>query len=124
MGLFSVFDHYEHNKNKSHIRNLLEAAISDGNVDHCELEVIIKIAGKYDISRDEVLMIKENPKSVSFSPPSSVSAKVKLLEDLILVIAADEIIETDEINFCREIAHRLDINPAVVDDLVKNHVKY
>lgn len=123
MGLFSVFDNYEHNKNKSHIKHLLEAAISDGNLDHCELELIIKIAGKYDLSRDEVLKIKENPKSVSFSPPSSLSAKVKVLEDLILVIAADEIIENDEINFCREIASSLDINPALVDDLLKNHIK-
>jgi uncharacterized tellurite resistance protein B-like protein len=123
MGLFSVFQSNEIKKNKSYIKNLLEVAIADGQLDKSELNVIINIAAKFDITKNEVLLIKDNHPAIEFTPPSSYSAKVKLLEDLILVITADKIIEKDEISFCREIANKLDINTALVDDLLKAHHK-
>ena len=123
MGLFSVFQNNENKKNKSYIKNLLEVAIADGQLDESELKVIINIAAKFDITKNEVLSIKDNHPTIEFTPPSSYSAKVKLLEDLILVITADKIIEKDEISFCREIANKLDINAALVDDLLEAHDK-
>jgi uncharacterized tellurite resistance protein B-like protein len=123
MGLFSVFQNNEAKKNKSYIKNLLEVAISDGRLDESELKVITKIATNFEITEAEVHAIKDSHPDIEFTPPSSYSAKVKLLEDLILVITADKVIEKDEISFCREIANRLDINPALVDDLLKAYKK-
>ena len=75
MGLFNVFKNYEIDKNKSHIKNLLEVAIADGKLDEIELELVISIAGKFDITKGEVMEIKEIPHEIKFKPPSSYTAK-------------------------------------------------
>ena len=46
MGLFNIFGQNEENKNRSHIKNLLEVALADGKLDHSELDLLISIAGK------------------------------------------------------------------------------
>ena len=120
MSLFSVFNKNEEAKNKSHIKNLLEVAISDGELDDRELELIISIAAKFDIPRKEVISIKEHHREIQFIPPSSYSAKVKLMEDLVSVLLADKNIEEEEINICKELAVRLKLNTAVVDDLINS----
>jgi len=118
MSLFSIFNKNEENKNLSHIKNLIEVAISDGKLDQSELELIIAIAGKFDISRAEVLSIKENHQDIEFTPPSSYSAKVKLMEDLVKVLLADKKIEEEEIQICKNLALKLNLNTMVVDDLI------
>ena len=118
MSLFNVFNKNEEAKNKSHIKNLLEVAISDGELDDRELELIITIAGKFDIAREEVVTMKENHKDIEFTPPSSYSAKVKLMEDLVKVLLADKKIEEEEIKICKELAIKLKLNSLVVDDLI------
>ena len=57
MGLFSVFHSNEKKKHKSYIKNLLEVAIADGKLDDSELNVIIKIAANFEMTKDEVLAI-------------------------------------------------------------------
>ena len=120
MSLFNVFNKNEEAKNRSHVKNLLEVAISDGELDDRELELIISIAGKFDITRQEVISLKDNPEEIEFTPPSSYSAKVKLMEDLVSVLLADKKIEDDEINICKELAIKLKLNSVVVDDLIDN----
>jgi len=120
MSLFNVFNRNEEAKNRSHIKNLLEVAISDGELDDSELELIISIAGKFDITRNEVISIKENHQDIEFIPPSSYSAKVKLMEDLVKVLLADKKIEEKEIQICKELALKLNLSSMVVDDLISS----
>ena len=118
MGLFSVFNKNEDDKNRSHIKNLLEVAISDGELDESELKLIISIAGKFDITEKEVLDMKENRDDITFTPPSSFSSKVKLMEDLVRVLLADKKIEEEEIKICKDLAHKLKLNSHIVDELI------
>ena len=120
MGLFNVFNKNEEAKNLSHIKNLLEVAISDGELDNSELELIISIAGKFEISREEVLSFKDNHEEIEFTPPSSYSAKVRLMEDLVKVLLADKKIEEEEIEICKELALKLKLSSIVVDDLINS----
>ena len=120
MGLFNVFQGNEDKKNKSYIKNLLELARADGKLDDSELELVISIAGNFDISKVEVLEIKDNPNSIQFTPPSSYSAKVKLLEDLVKIMIADKEIDEKEVKLCKDLALKLDIAPVIVDELIQN----
>ena len=90
MGLFTVFSDNEKDKNRSHIKNLLEVAIADGKLDESELNLVMKIASNFDMTKEEVLEIKNNSNEISFNPPSSYSAKIKLLEDLVNVMIRKE----------------------------------
>jgi uncharacterized tellurite resistance protein B-like protein len=120
MGLFSVFQNNEAKKNKSYIKNLLEVAIADGKLDDSELKVIIKIAANFDITEAEVHAIKENHPDIEFTPPSSYSAKVKLLEDLVKIMIADKQIDEKEVKICKDLAAELGIKSALVDDILKS----
>ena len=123
MGLFSVFQSNEKKKNKSYIKNLLEVAIADGKLDESELSVIINIAANFDMTKDEVLNIKDNHPTIEFTPPSSYSAKVKLLEDLVKIMIADKQIDENEIKICKDLALKLDIAPVIVDELIQSSIK-
>lgn len=123
MGLFSVFQNNEKKKNKSYIKNLLEVAIADGKLDESELNVIINIAANFDITKDEVLSIKDHHPTIEFTPPSSYSAKVRLLEDLVKIMIADKQIDEKEVKICKDLAMKLDIAPFIVDELIQSSIK-
>lgn len=123
MGLFNVFYGNEDKKNKSYIKNLLEVAIADGKLDESELELVISIAGNFDISKEEVLEIKDSQNTIPFSPPSSYSAKVKLLEDLVKIMIADKEIDEKEVKICKDLALKLNIAPLIVDELIQSNIK-
>ncbi len=118
MGLFNVFNNNEKNKHKSYIKNLLEVAIVDGDLDKSELELVISTASKFDISKKTVLEIKDNPGTITFNPPSSYSAKIKLVEDLVKIMMADKIVEEKEVRICKEFALKLKISTVIVDDII------
>ena len=123
MGLFNVFSNNEEAKNLSHIKNLIQVAYSDGDLDESELKLIISIANKIDIPKEKVLSMIEDLENIKFTPPSSYEAKVELMADLVKVLLADKKISEDEIKFCKEIANRLKLNAAVVDDLINSLIK-
>ncbi len=122
MGLFKVFSNNERDRHLSHIQNLIDVAHADGNVDEKEMELIISISAKYDITRDDVMELTEKRKTVQFSPPSSYSAKVKLLEDLVKVMVVNKEIDDKEIEICKSLALKLHLSPVIIDDLVMNLV--
>lgn len=122
MGLFSVFNSNEKKKHKSYIKNLLEVAIADGKLDESELNVIIKIAANFEMTKDEVLTIKDNHPEIEFTPPSSYSAKVRLLEDLVKIMIADKQIDEKEVKICKDLALKLDIAPVIVDELIQSSI--
>ena len=118
MGLFNVFNSNGQAKIKSHIKNLIEVAISDGQMDVREFELIIAIAGKFGIKRKDAIAMKENHQEIEFSPPSSYNAKVRLMEDLVEVLLADNEIQEDEKKICKEFAEKLKLNTFMVDDMI------
>ena len=118
MSLFSAFNRNEKEKNLSYIKSLLQVAESDGKVDQCELDLIISIAGKFEITEDEVREILQNPDQIEFTPPSSQKAKEELIEDLVKIILADRKIEAQEKEICGRLASKLNIDPQLIDSLI------
>ncbi|NJN26113.1 MAG: hypothetical protein HC819_09125 [Cyclobacteriaceae bacterium] len=123
MGLFNVFNKDEKSRNRSYIKNLLDVASSDGHLDESERNLIISIAAKFDITKDEVQEILTNPNSIKFTPPSSYSAKVKLLEDLVKIMIADKKIDENEVRICKNLAVEFNIAPIIVDELIQANIK-
>jgi uncharacterized tellurite resistance protein B-like protein len=123
MGLFSSLDLNESNKRKSHIRNLLAVAISDGTFDRKELELIYQIASNYNMNREEVDAIKNEKELVPFSQPSSKKVKILQVYDLVKLMLADNKIHVNEIKLCRSFAKKLNLVPDIVDGLIALHAE-
>ena len=54
---------------KSHMKNLLEVALSDGYFDNTEVDLLKQLAQKYYIPEDELRNILDNSSDVQFEIP-------------------------------------------------------
>ena len=94
-------------------------ALADGTFDEEELDLISDIASNYDISREKLIYIRDNPDTVSFTPPSSRKARLLQLYDLVELMLADHEIHEKELALCRQFAVKLGLARTVVDELVE-----
>lgn len=122
MGLFSVFDRNEHNKKKSHLKNLIELALADGNIDDVEIKLLMEIASKLDMSAEDIEDIRNHPENIKFTPPSSEKAKIRQISELVKMMVVDKKIEPNEVKLCKSLAIRLNLAPNIVDDLIELHI--
>jgi len=81
---------------KYHFTNLYLIALSDGNFDKKELDVILKIANEKGITEEEFKEFITSPTKTLFEPPKSFLEKIKLLYDYTRVILADGKIDEEE----------------------------
>lgn len=122
MGLFSVFENNEQNRKKSHLKNLIELALADGNMDDVELRLLKDIAARLDMTMEDIEDIRKYPEHIKFTPPSSDKAKVKQISDLVKMMIADRKIEPNEVKLCKSLAIKLNLAPNIVDDLIELHI--
>jgi len=123
MGLFDFFTNSEQKQRKSHLRNLLQVGMADGNLDQVELEYLIDLARKLNMPEEELQEILNGVNEVKFSAPSSFKEKVKQLQDLVHMMVINGEVHEQELNICKSIALKLDILPKMVDDLVNQMVQ-
>ncbi len=83
---------------KHHFINLYLIALSDGNFDKEELDVILHIASEKEISEEEFKEFITDPTNVNIEIPKDFLSKIKLLYDFTRVILADGKIEDEEKN--------------------------
>jgi uncharacterized tellurite resistance protein B-like protein len=119
MSLFNILDLNEQNKRESHIKNLLEMAIADGNLDNEEFELVTFIASKFNMTIEEVEAIRQKPGDISFTPPSSFKAKALQLYDLVQIMLADREIHEKELKLCHQLATKLRLDTGLVDIMIE-----
>lgn len=122
MGLFSVFDNYANERNRSHIKNLIEIALADGNIDEKEQKLLKEIALKFDLTEGDIVEIQNNPEKVKFTPPSSEKRKIEQLNELVKMMMVDKKIELSEVKVCKSLAIKLNLAPKIIDDLIEHNL--
>jgi len=85
---------------KSHMKNLLEVAMADGQLDPDEYNLLKKLARKYHITEKELENIRENHIEIEFEVPEDDSEKFEQFYELIHMMIIDEDIHPDEENLC------------------------
>ena len=85
---------------KSHMKNLIEVAIADGQLDPVEYNLLKKLARKYHITEKELENIRENRTNIEFEVPEDDSEKFEQFYELIHMMIIDEDIHPDEENLC------------------------
>lgn len=108
---------------KGHFMNLYFLALSDGNFDEKELEIILEIAQEKGITKEEFHQMIINPTEVSFSVPESFLEKIFLLYDFVRVILADKKVEDSEIQtffkFCSQFGFDQKVGEELFDWLLE-----
>ncbi len=96
MSILDAFETGQHKQEKSHLRNLIMIAKADGEIDQKELDLIEKMAARYNVSKQEVQALYEHPEQTPIHPPTNKEDRYKRLYNLVEMAMADAILEHHE----------------------------
>ncbi len=85
---------------KSHMKNLIEVAMADGQLAPDEYNLLKKLARKYHITEKELENIRENRIDVEFEVPEDDGEKFEQFYELIHMMIIDDDIHPEEQNLC------------------------
>ena len=123
MGLFDIFDGKEKKKRLSHMFNLLAVACADGVLEQAEIDLILQIGKRMDVSYDELKRVIERPGSVKFTAPETNQERIALLYDMVLVMMVNGDIDEGEVLYCKNIAQKLGFSHKVIDVIVSKVIE-
>jgi uncharacterized tellurite resistance protein B-like protein len=119
MGFFSsLFESRETKKRKSHIKNLLSVAASDGNISKTEVDFLVNVAKRLYMPFEELKSVLEQPQYVSDYPPESDRERIDQIHDLVCMMMIDGNIDDDEITTCKIFARKLGFKSQIIDHMV------
>ena len=119
MGLFDLFKRENtNNSDKNYLKQLIKVAMCDGTIDEKENKFINKIAGKFNLSDEDINDIKSNLQNIKFREPQSAKARFQMVFDLVWLMLIDGNIDVNEIHICSRVAMKMGYEPQIVEDLV------
>ena len=110
---------YEYLKfKKSHLSNLIALAKIDGEYKEVEEQLIYKIGYKYKLKDWQIEEMIQSDERPEIQIPKAHIQKMEQLYDLIRMIYADQIVQENEIAFCKKITSKFGYKVQIVDWLV------
>jgi uncharacterized membrane protein YebE (DUF533 family) len=121
--MIGFFEHQYLSYKKNHIKNLLSLAKSDGHLHEKEEALLYKIGKRYGLKARQVQELIDSNEKFSINVPDNHSDKMNLLYDLILMVYADEVVDSHEIAFCEEVVELLGMKRTLVPWLLEEFDK-
>jgi len=123
MGISDLYLSIGQKRNISHFANIVRIAKSDQEISTEEVEMLSKIARKYNISNDQFKEILKEPEKVPTIAHLDCEERVERLYELLQMVEADHKIEKAEVNMLRKIVTGLAFPLHAVDEIVEQAVK-
>ena len=101
-----------------HVRNLINLAKSDGNLNVAELTYIVWVSQKLGMSQGELEQLV-NEEQDSYSVPFNKEDRLKQFHELINIIFVDGIVAYEEVQYLSEIANKVGLNPEGTQKLMQ-----
>lgn len=112
-----LFGSKKSKERKSHFKNLIGLAATDGNIGPNERELILQIGKRIGMTKKEVESVLKSG-NIAFSPPETPEERFEQLYDLVLVMLIDGTIHQREMDYCLEMAMAMGFRPTVVNELI------
>ena len=104
---------------KQHSQHTLNAlariASIDGYVDSMERHILHIIAMSHGYTTEEMDAILENPEPVGVMEEFTPDEKLEFMYTSLSIMQADDLIYRSEVEFCRKLAERLNVDTTIVD---------
>jgi uncharacterized tellurite resistance protein B-like protein len=123
MGNSERYQDIGHKRNVSHFANIVRIAKSDGEVSTEEMELLSKVAEKYNISQEQFEEILKDPDRIPSLARLEFDERVERLYELLQMVEADRRIEKSEVNTMRKIVNGLAFPFNEVDRIVMQSLK-
>jgi uncharacterized tellurite resistance protein B-like protein len=104
---------------KSHMKNLIEMAVADGNFDSAEFDLLKEIAKRNSISESQLKEIRSNPSNVQFEIPTDPKEKFNQLYDLVHMMSIDKSIHQEEMKLSHIFASKFGYKKERVKEIVE-----
>jgi uncharacterized tellurite resistance protein B-like protein len=105
---------------RSHMKNLIEMAVVDGNFDLVEHNLLSRIAERNNVSQEHLKKIKENRTSIQFELPQDSQEKFAQFYDLVHMMTIDKTVHHEEMNLCNLFAVKFGYPRYKASDIISN----
>ncbi len=122
MGLLEIFNGYDKRKRRSHFRNLFAVARVDGVLCREEMDLVISLAEKFEMSPAGVTKILKNPDSGKLVLPKTSRERIEHLYDLVTVMVVDGRIDEREVFLCESLAAKMGCREGVPGPLIQEMI--
>ena len=116
--MFRIFESEEKKVVKSHIRQMVRLAFSDGVFHKDEKKFIFRVGKANGLTKKEIDKIIDSPTSVDIHIPETPEGKFEQIFDLVNLMTKDGRVTDAETEFCQELANRLGFRKVIVGILV------
>jgi uncharacterized tellurite resistance protein B-like protein len=122
MNFFDILSLFKQGKGsaRSHMKNLIEMAVVDGNFDLAEHDLLRKIARRNNISEDHLKKIHENPQEIKFELPVDKLEKFQQFYDLIHMMTVDNTVHIEEMKLCNLFATKFGYPREKSEEMIKS----
>ena len=110
-------------RNISHFANIVKIAKSDKNISQEEVQLLIKIAKKYNIDDEKFKEILKNPEKIPTIAHIDCEERIERLFDLLKMVNADHTIAKEEVSILRKIVTGLAFPLHRVDEIVDQAIQ-
>lgn len=116
MGLFDFLTPGGKKSAKNHLKNLVQVALADGQIDQIEYQYLLSVAKKMNVSPGELEKIKNSPIKVDHLY-KSLMERYEQLYDFVEMMYANKEIDKEEMRLCKLFAQKL-FDAKISDELV------
>jgi hypothetical protein len=116
MGIFDFLTGGGKKSAKNHLRNLVQVALADGQIDQTEYTFLLSVAKKLGVSTDELEKLKTSPLKPDYLY-KTIFDRYEQLYDFIFMMYANKEIDKEEMRLCKVFANKL-FDPKIVNELV------
>ncbi len=106
---------------KNHLKNLVALASVDGHIHEDEITYLYKIGKKYQLKPQQIKKILDQKEQIEPEIPEPHHQKVALLYDLVGMMMADNVIEDEEMEFCKKMFKKFGYKELLIDEMVDLH---
>ena len=122
MGISDLYMSIGQKRNISHFANIVRIAKSDQEISTEEVEMLSRIAKKYNISNESFKQILREPESIPTLAHLECEERVERLYELLQMVEVDHIIEEREVNMLGKIVTGLAFPLHAVEAIVEHAI--
>lgn len=108
---------------KSHLKNLYQIAMADGNLDNKEFDFLLSVANKLYLNPSVVQNVIQYPDDIQFYIPNHNKEKIDQIYDCVLMAVVDGNLNDNEIATCKLISVKFGFRPIIVDKIIQEIVR-
>ncbi len=120
MSLFEALGLFKQGKGtaKSHLKNLIEIALADGQFIDVEYDLLKSIAKRNGFNEKQLAEIRKNPNAIKLEIPENSKERFYQFYDLVHMMSIDKLIHTEEMKLCNLFAIKFGYHRDNIQDLI------